>query len=76
MILTYTNKDLNYKQLHLDLTRKLLDATLYDYEQEALRQRIHYIETEYDYRPRYKQSDLRPRCKQSKKQHTPKHKRS
>ena len=66
----------NYKHKHLEISRKLTDATLDAYERESLRQQLHYIETEYDYRPRYKHDDLRPRCKQSKAQHKHKHKRS
>ena len=59
---------MNYKQLHKQLTTQLqYSKDLYDFERERIKQRIHYIETEYDYRPRYKHSDLRPRCKGSRR---------
>ena len=67
---------INYKQLHLDISRQLYsDATMLPWQQEQLKQRLYYIETEYDYRPRYKPNDLRPRCKgfDNSKSNTHKH---
>jgi hypothetical protein len=67
----------NYKQLHKDLSIRLYsDATMPVWEQEQLKQRLHYIEVEFDYRPRYKQSDLRPRCKDSRSSKPQRHKHS
>jgi hypothetical protein len=65
----------NYKQTHLEFSRKLLDATLDTQEQHRLQQYIHYIEQEYAYRPRYSDQQLRPRCKHSNNKHNPKHTR-
>ena len=68
---------MNYKQTHLELSRQLYsDATMLDWRQEQLKQRLHYIETEYDYRPRYSENDLRPRCSNSKSRTSHKHKHS
>ena len=53
-----------------------MNTSLDSATQELYKQELHYIEVEYMYRPRYKDNDLRPRCKQSKRQHMPKHNRS
>ena len=67
---------MNYRELHKTLTIQTQMHTLDEHELERIKQRLHYIETEFDYRPRYKRSDLRPRCSNSKPKHNPKHKRS
>ena len=65
----------DYKQTHLEFSRKLLDAGIDTHERHRLQQYLHYIEQEYTYRPRYSEQQLRPRCKQSKPKHMPKHTR-
>jgi hypothetical protein len=68
---------MNYKQTHLQLTQQLYsDSTRSAWEQEQIKQRLHYIEVEYDYRPRYSESVLRPRCSNSKTKQSHKPKRS
>jgi len=70
-----TNK---LKQRHLYLSQQLRNNSIDYVTLEAYRQELHYIEVEYDYRPRYSDNDLRPRCKHSNKPtHTrPKHTRT
>lgn len=55
----------NYKQRYEQITRQLQNVQLDDWERHSLEQTLHYIETEYAYRPRCKHHGSRPRCKDS-----------
>jgi len=50
----------NYKQIHLQLKQQLQKQSLDTVDREHIQQRLHYIETEYAYKPKYTQQQLKP----------------
>lgn len=50
--------------------------TLDDYVSETIRQRLHYIETEYDYRPQYTPEQLKRKSNARKAKQTYKKKKA
>ena len=49
---------MNYKKIHLELTQQLQNSRLDPTSRERIQQRIHYIQTEYKYTPKYTHQQL------------------
>mgnify|MGYP001626714512 FL=1 len=54
---------MNYKKIHLELTQQLQNTQLDSHSRESIQQRIHYIQTEYKYVPKYSPQQLKPKRK-------------
>jgi len=52
---------MNYKKIHLELTQQLQNSQLDQTSRESIQQRIHYIQTEYKYAPKYTLQQLKPK---------------
>ena len=52
---------MNYKKIHLELTQQLQNSQLDPTSRESIQQRIHYIQTEYKYAPKYTLQQLKPK---------------
>ena len=55
---------MHYKQRHRWLSEQLYSNRLDTTTLERYKQELHYIEVEYDYRPRYKPQELKHTAKQ------------
>lgn len=53
---------MNYKQKHLQLKQQLQTHALDTIDRERIQQQLHYIETEYAYKPKYTQQQLKQRA--------------
>lgn len=54
---------MNYKKIHLELTQQLQNSRLDPTSRETIQQRLHYIQIEYKYTPKYTQQQLTPKRK-------------
>ena len=61
----------NFKQRHLELSQQLQDQTIDYISRQRLQQTLHYIEVEYEYRPRYSTQQLKHSAKHKHTKHRP-----
>ena len=62
---------MHYKQRHRWLSQQVYANTADYITLELYKQELHYIEVEYDYRPRYSNSDLKHTAKHKHTKHRP-----